>query len=98
MGINVNLWVVFARLKTNKDEYTKLEIAINQLNRVHRDMNDCANRFILKDAINQLQEQVELFSIQNVAGQSEQLVCDKCSGFVYERLICACCGEEFNDD
>lgn len=36
----------------------KLEIAINQLERVHRDMNDCANRFILKDAIDQLQEQL----------------------------------------
>lgn len=39
----------------------KLEIAISQLERVHRDMNDCANRFILKDAIDQLQEQVKLF-------------------------------------
>lgn len=45
----------------------KLEIAINQLERVHRDMNDCANRFILKDAIDQLQEQVKLFSIPDVS-------------------------------
>ena len=46
----------------------KLEIAINQLERVHRDMNDCANRFILKDAIDQLQEQVKLFAIPVVNG------------------------------
>lgn len=35
--------------------------------------------------------------IPNVVGQSEQLVCDECSGFVYERLICACCLKEFNE-
>ena len=40
----------------------KLEIAIEQLQKIHRDMNDCANRFILKDAIDQLQEQVKLFA------------------------------------
>lgn len=49
----------------------KLEIAINQLERVHRDMNDCANRFILKDAIDQLQEQVKLFSIPDVVSMSK---------------------------
>lgn len=36
----------------------KINIAIEQLQKVHRDMNDCANRFILKDAIDQLQKQV----------------------------------------
>jgi len=45
----------------------KIEIVINQLERVHRDMNDCANRFILKDAIDQLREQVKLFSIPDVS-------------------------------
>ena len=45
----------------------KIEIVINQLERVHTDMNDCANRFILKDAIYELQEQVKLFSIPDVS-------------------------------
>ena len=44
----------------------KINIAIEQLQKVHRDMNDCANRFILKDAINQLQEQVKNCSISDV--------------------------------
>ncbi len=60
----------------------KIEIAINQLERVHRDMNDCANRFILKDVIDQLQEQVKLFAIPDVVWQSEQLVCEH--SFVWE--------------
>ena len=50
----------------------KLEIAIEQLQKVHRDMNDCANRFILKDAIDQLQEQVKLFTIPCVVGSSSK--------------------------
>ena len=54
-----------------------LEIAINQLERVHRDMNDCANRFILKDAIDQLQEQVKLFSIPDVV-VPKGTFCPKC--------------------
>ena len=41
----------------------KLEVVINQLKRVHKDMNDCSNKFILKDAIDQLQEEVKLFDI-----------------------------------
>jgi len=48
----------------------KIEIVINQLERVHRDMNDCVNRFILKDVIDQLQEQVKLFSIPDVVGSA----------------------------
>ena len=52
----------------------KLEIAINQLERVHRDMNECANRFILKDSIEQLQEQVKVFSIHDVRQQRELLI------------------------
>jgi len=54
----------------------KLEMVIEQLERVHRDMNDCANRFILKDAINQIEEQVKLFAIPAVVGRSEQLKAD----------------------
>jgi hypothetical protein len=41
---------------------------------------------------------VEALRIQDVVGRSEQLVCDECSGFVYERLICACCLKEFNKE
>jgi len=55
----------------------KLEIAIEQLEKVHRDMNDCANRFILKDAIDQLHRQVKLFAIPDVV-ESEAVVCPKC--------------------
>lgn len=46
----------------------KINIAIEQLERVHRDMNDCVNRFILKDAIDQLQKQVKNCSIPIVSG------------------------------
>ena len=38
-------------------EKKNLKIIIDQLERVHRDMNDCANKYILKDAIEQLQKQ-----------------------------------------
>lgn len=51
----------------------KIEIAISQLEGVHRDMNDCVNRFILKDAIDQLQEQVKNQSIPDLVGQSKQI-------------------------
>ena len=51
----------------------KINIAIEQLQKVHRDMNDCANRFILKDAIDQLQEQVKNCSIPDVSQRSELL-------------------------
>jgi len=44
----------------------KINMATEQLERVHRDMNDCVNRFILKDAIDQLKEQVKNFSIPEV--------------------------------
>ena len=77
----------------------KLEIAINQLERVHRDMNDCANRFILKDVIDQLQEQVKLFTIPDVVGRSEQLVCPRCDSknidptFYTDGYGCNSCGE-----
>lgn len=57
----------------------KLELAIEQLQKVHRDMNDCANRFILKDAIDQLQEQVKLFAIPDVI----KSVCPDC-GYEYQ--------------
>lgn len=74
----------------------KLEIAISQLERVHRDMNDCANRFILKDAIDQLQEQVKLFDISDVIQRSEQL-CEhpederiQVNGY---RTLCLKCGK-----
>ena len=52
----------------------KINIAIEQLQKVHRDMNDCANRFILKDAIDQLQNQVKNCSIPDVRQQSELLL------------------------
>lgn len=77
----------------------KINIAIEQLQKVHRDMNDCVNRFILKDAIDQLQEQVKKCSIPVVVGQSEQLVCDKCDedgwivrneGDIISRRLCNC--------
>lgn len=37
-------------------EAKEINIIIDQLNRVHRDMNECANKFILKDAIDSLSE------------------------------------------
>lgn len=52
----------------------KINIAIKQLKIVHRDMNDCVNRFILKDAIDQLQEQVKNCSIPDVSQQRELFV------------------------
>lgn len=60
----------------------KLEIAIGQLQKVHRDMNDCANRFILKDAIDQLQEQAKLFAIPVVSNRTLlKWDCDDCKHY-----------------
>lgn len=82
--------------KLNKINTQKLEIPINQLERVHRDMNDCVNRFILKDAIDQLRKQVKLFSMPVVVGQREQLKA------LLEKLLnenmCSVVGDELIED
>ena len=74
----------------------KLELAIEQLQKVHRDMNDCANRFILKDAIDQLQEQVKLFAIPDVI----KSVCRYCGEDKYfrtdgKKVQCCNCGKSW---
>ena len=69
----------------------KLEIAINQLERVHRDMNECSNKFILKDAIDQLQEQVKLFAIPVV------MDCGTCKHQEASKYVEPCYGCRDND-
>ena len=44
----------------------KVNISIKQLEKVHSFMNDCANKFILRNAIDQLKEQLKDCDIPNV--------------------------------
>lgn len=71
----------------NKDELIKEMLTAKADKDVCIDLNAYGNGLV--DMYDRL---VKLF------GQSERLVCDECSGFVYERLICACCLKEFNEE
>lgn len=44
----------------------KIQIVVDQLNLVHKTMNECANKHILKDAIKQLEQINSSNDIQNV--------------------------------
>lgn len=69
----------------------KIEIAINQLSRVHVDMNECANKFILKDAIDQLQDVAESIDVPVAVD------CSTCIHIKVSKHVSPCYGCRDND-